>query len=139
MRKCEVIFARALSSGSSVAPLCTAGSGTNNEIKRKMEIDKTVVVRGHPEDIAKLKALYRMLNPDLELEFVEKPLRWARGLIEEPEETKRSPFASDLDRRVGEDRRRGKDRRKVVYLTVSVNRRAGADRRNGKDRRAHLA
>lgn len=103
-----------------------------------MPVHKTIVVRGHPEDIAKLKALYRILHPKWELGFVEKPLRWARGFVEEPEETKRRPAVAGLDRRMVKDRRRGKDRRRVVYLTASINRRTGADRRSGKDRRAQF-
>jgi hypothetical protein len=104
-----------------------------------MAVHKTVVIRGDPEDIAKLKALYRILNPDWELGFVEKPLRWARGLVEGPEETKMSPVVAGLDRRMVKDRRTGKDRRRIVYLRVPTNRRTGADRRSGKDRRARLA
>ena len=100
-----------------------------------MAIRETIVVRGHPEDIAKLKALYRILHPDSELGFVEKPLRWARGLVEEPKETRMRPVAAGLDRRMVKDRRRGKDRRRIVYLRVPTNRRTGADRRSGKERR----
>ena len=104
-----------------------------------MALDKTIVVRGHREDIAKLKALYRMLNPDLGVKFVEKPLRWARGVIDRSEDTKTNPIVAGLDRRMIKDRRRDKDRRTVVYLKVSINRRTGADRRSGKDRRAQLS
>ena len=103
-----------------------------------MAVHKTIVVRGDPEDVAKLKALYRMLNPDWVLDFVEKPLRWAGGVIDRPEDTKRGPVEPGEDRRVGKDRRRSDDRRRVVYLRVPINRRTGADRRSGKDRRAQL-
>ena len=103
-----------------------------------MAVHKTIVVRGDPEDIAQFKAIYRMLHPDWEMEFVEKPLQWASGSVERADETKRGPAVPSLDRRFGEDRRRGRDRRRVVYLRVPVNRRTGADRRSGKDRRAQL-
>ena len=103
-----------------------------------MVVHKTIVVRGDPEDIAKLKAIYRMLHPDWELEFVEKPLAWAPSPIERTYETKRGPAGQGLDRRMVKDRRRGKDRRRVVYLTVPINRRTGVDRRSGRDRRAQL-
>jgi len=103
-----------------------------------MAAHKIIVVRGDPEDIAQFRAIYRMLNPDWELEFVEKPVSWATGSIERAEDTERRPFAPDPDRRAGKDRRREKDRRRIIYLRVPINRRTGGDRRSGKDRRARL-
>jgi hypothetical protein len=97
---------------------------------------KTLIVRGDPEDVRKLRALYRMLYPDTGIEIVQKPLRGAvRPVFPRPLRSVKPNSKDDSDRRKGAERRTGKDRRKVIDLQLHANRRSGADRRHGAERR----
>ena len=76
--------------------LCPMLQGTARRKSENVAVHKTIVVRGDPEDIAKLKAIYRMLHPDWDLEFVEKPLEWAPSPSKGADDTKRMPVTTGV-------------------------------------------
>ena len=103
-------------------------------------MEKTIVIRGDPKDVRKLKAIYRLLCPDAEIQVVEKPLHGPLPAEFQPRLRTLDPLSSnDKDRRKGTERRAGRDRRKINELQLHINRRSDADRRNGPDRRVTQA
>jgi hypothetical protein len=100
-------------------------------------MQRTLIVRGDPEDVRKLRAFYRLLYLDTGIEIIQKPLRGAvRPVFQRPLQRLKPNFCDDKERRKGAERRTGKDRRKIIDLQLHQNRRRGVDRRRGSERRA---
>jgi hypothetical protein len=99
-------------------------------------MEKTIVVRGDPKDVHKLRAIYRLLCPDAHIEVVQKPLQGPLPPESQPRLRALDRLSTnDKDRRKGSERRAGRDRRKIIELQLHAIRRRGADRRSGTERR----